>query len=253
MPHWAQAAANRRSALQTELRLRRVLVLAPGTLHAGASNWGSRAGVLRGTSGPSLAGGSRGVKERRSGVERDSGFTSSGGRTPPGWSYSGESPLGRRTVNERVPEGVAAGGFGGHAVGAGERRIRAGAGRDRCAGGDRRRDAPCGGGSGLRVQGRCGRQARVAVPRADRDAPSRRQNGRSALRGADLGARRRQRGDGQGGGSRARRQPEGHPVAQARGDGAPRHRGALGRDDRPAHQDRGRHRGRRAATGPVPT
>src|SRR3990172_6716551 len=61
-----------------------VLRLAPGTLHArGASNWGSRAGLLRGTSGPSLAGGSLGVKDRRSGVERDSGFMGSGvGRVP---------------------------------------------------------------------------------------------------------------------------------------------------------------------------
>ena len=45
--------------------------------------------------------------------------------------------------------------------------------------------------------------------------------------GPTLGARRRQRGDGQGGRPRARRQPEGHPVAQARRDGAPRHRGCY--------------------------
>ena len=44
----------------------------------GASNWGSRAGLLRGTSGPSLAGGSLGVNDRRSGVVHDSGFMGSG-------------------------------------------------------------------------------------------------------------------------------------------------------------------------------
>ena len=66
----------------------------------------------------------------------------------------------------------------------------------RGAGRDRGRHASCRGRAGLRVQGRRRRQARLGVPRTDRDLAARRQDRRPPLCRAELGARRRQRGDG---------------------------------------------------------
>ena len=72
--------------------------------------------------------------------------------------------------------------------------------------------------AGLRMQGRHRRQARLGVPRADRDAAARRQDRRPALRRAELGAHRRQRGGRQGGRQRTRCDAERHSLAEARRD-----------------------------------
>ena len=107
------------------------------------------------------------------------------------------------------------------------------------------------GAAGLRVQDRRGRQARVAVPRARRHAAPGGQDGGSSLRGADLGACRRQRRGRQGGGAGAGGHPQDIPwlrldVTERRGSGRCRAR----RQSSGIHTQ-GRRRRRRLRQGPA--
>jgi isocitrate dehydrogenase len=133
-----------------------------------------------------------------------------------------------------------------------ERSLGAGPAGPRRARGERGDQAACRGRADLRVQARQRRQARLGVPRADRDVAARRQDRGTPLCRAELGARRRQRGDGKGGRQRAGPERQRHSLAQARSNGASRQRHARrhhdgAADQHPRRRPRGRLRSRRRA------
>ena len=70
--------------------------------------------------------------------------------------------------------------------------------------------------AGLRMQGGCRRQAGLGVPRTDRDAAGRRQDGRPSLRRTELGTQRRQRRGRKGRRQRSGRDRERYCLAEAR-------------------------------------
>ena len=100
---------------------------------------------------------------------------------------------------------------------------------------------------------RRGRRSTSARPMRAASAPGIRSRSRRSLldgktvgrhyAGPKLGARRRQRGDGRVAARAPGASPKDIPWLKLDVDAAPRHRAAIGCDDRPAHQDEGRHRG----------
>ena len=121
------------------------------------------------------------------------------------------------------------------------------AGRHRRAGREGGHHAARAGRAALRMRRHQGRQVRLELPRADRDAAAQGQDRRPSLCRPELGIHGRQRGGRQGRRPRPRQDPEGHPLAQARGDLAPRQGHVLGRHHDPAHQHRRRPARRRRA------